>query len=246
MFLSCVLVSCEKEPILTISVEQIVAPANGNSTSVTVTTNNPWTVSGNDWCTVSPAKGEGGSTTVTVTVKKNTTYDPRSCVLTFMSEGLTASISVSQETNYGIVLPKNTFEISSEAQQISVEVKANVEYDVSTSEDWITQMGTKALVAKDFKFKIAENTSYDNREGIITIKEKKGSITEVIKVKQVQKDALIISSKEYNLSSAAQTLEVKLQTNVELDIIIPVLKKYASAEEIEKMNKVISMFKKNM
>ena len=31
----------------------------------------------------------------------------------------------------------------------------------------------------------------------------------------------------------------------ELDIIIPVLKKYASAEEIEKMNKVISMFKKN-
>ena len=30
----------------------------------------------------------------------------------------------------------------------------------------------------------------------------------------------------------------------ELDIIIPVLKKYASPEDIEKMNKVITMFKK--
>ena len=31
----------------------------------------------------------------------------------------------------------------------------------------------------------------------------------------------------------------------ELDIIIPILKKYASQEDIDKMNKVITMFQKN-
>lgn len=213
--------SCEKEPILTLSVQQITAPSSGNSTKVLVNANNPWTVSGNDWCTVSPSSGEGGEVSVTVTVKENTTYNDRNCTLTFTSEGLMASISVSQESNYGIVLPKDTYNVSSDAQQISVEVKANVEYDITIDAGWIKQSSTKALTSKTFTFDIEKNSTYDNREGIITIKEKNGNDIKTIKVKQVQVDAIIISSKEYSLSSKAQSLEVKLQTNVDLDIVIP-------------------------
>ena len=47
--------------------------------------------------------------------------------------------------------------------------------------------------------------------------------------------SLAMKAKQKNISYSQE----------ELDIIIPVLKKYASTEEIEKMNKVISMFKKN-
>lgn len=214
------LISCEKEPILTLSVEQITAPANGNSTSVTVTANNPWTVSGNDWCTVSPSNGDGGSVMVTVTVKENATYDVRNCILTFTSAGLSQTVSVSQESNHRIILPKNTYEISSETQQISVEVKANVDYDVTINADWIKQGGTKSLSSKIYLFDIEKNDTYDAREGSITIKEKNGSNIEVINVKQAQKDAIIISQKEYELSSEAHSLEIKLQTNVDLEVII--------------------------
>ena len=213
--------SCEKEPILSLSVQQITAPSSGNSTSVIVNANNPWTVSGNDWCTVSPSSGDGGEVSVTVTVKENTTYDARNCTLTFTSAGLMASILVNQESNYGIVLPKDTYEISSDAQQISVEVKANVEYDITINAEWIMQSSTRALTSKTYVFNVDANSTYDAREGSITITEKNSGKSEVIKVKQAQKDAIIISSKEYNLSCDAQNVEVKLQTNVDFDILIP-------------------------
>ena len=129
------LYSCEKGPMLSISINSINAPADGNSTTIVVNANNPWNVSSNDWCTVSPSSGEGGEVSVTVTVKKNTTYDARNCTLIFTSAGLTQSISVNQESNYGVVLPKNTYEVSCDAQQISVEVKANVEYDITIDAD---------------------------------------------------------------------------------------------------------------
>ena len=47
--------------------------------------------------------------------------------------------------------------------------------------------------------------------------------------------SLAVKAKQQNISYNQE----------ELDLIIPVLKKYASEEEIEKMNKVISMFRKN-
>jgi hypothetical protein len=119
------LISCEKEPILTLSVEQITAPANGNSTSVTVTANNPWTVSGNDWCTVSPSNGDGGSVMVTVTVKENATYDVRNCILTFTSAGLSQTVSVSQESNHRIILPKKNVYYTFEFPINTFEFKIN-------------------------------------------------------------------------------------------------------------------------
>ena len=47
--------------------------------------------------------------------------------------------------------------------------------------------------------------------------------------------SLAVKAKQQNIS----------YTQEELDIIIPVLKKYASPEEVEKMNKVIKMFRKS-
>lgn len=217
-FISC---SKEESPVLTISQASISAQASGSSTTITLYANNPWAVSGTDWCTVSPSGGEGGEVLVTITVKENTTYDARNCTLTFSSLDLKETVSVNQDSNFGIVLPKNTYELSCDAQQISVEVKANVTYDVAVDADWIKQNGTKALTSKTFTFDIDKNESYDAREGTIVIKEKNGNDVKTIKIKQAQVDAIIISSKEYSLSNKAQSLEVKLQTNVDLDVVIP-------------------------
>ena len=227
LFLTSLLIlatACSKEeaPVLIISQTELSAPSNGNSTTITLTANNPWSVSGMDWCTVSPSRGEGaGEVPITITVKENTTYDARNCTLTFSSLDLSETLSVNQGSNFGIVLPQNTYEISSDTQQISVEVKANVEYEVDINVDWIKLNGTKALSSKTYIFDIEKNNTYDAREGAISIKEKNNDKSEIIKVKQVQLDAILISSKEYNLSSEAQSLEIKLQTNVDLEVVIP-------------------------
>lgn len=220
---SAVCLSCskEEEPVLTISESSIVAPFEGCSKTITLFTNNAWSVSDTSWCTVSPSRGDGGEVPVIITVKENTTYDARECAITFSSLDLVQTLNVSQESNLGIVLPKNKYDVSSEAQQITVEVKANTEYSVLIDAEWIKLNGTKALESNIYVFDIEKNDTYDAREGTITIKEKNGESVEVIKVKQVQLDAILISSKDYNLSSDETTLEIKLQTNVDIEVIVP-------------------------
>ncbi|MBR5577860.1 MAG: hypothetical protein IKW28_02575 [Lachnospiraceae bacterium] len=65
---------------------------------------------------------------------------------------------------------------------------------------------------------------------------------------------MLFESKKYQgkelfpffMSLAVKAKQKNISYNQEeLDLIIPVLKKYASEEEIEKMNKVITMFRKN-
>ena len=50
--------------MLSISINSINAPADGNSTTIVVNANNPWNVSSNDWCTVCPSSGEAGEGSV--------------------------------------------------------------------------------------------------------------------------------------------------------------------------------------
>ena len=160
-FLSFALISCEKEPILTLSVEEIIMPSSGGGTTITVNSNSPWTATNTDWCTVSPLSSEGGEVQVTIFAKQNTTYDSRNCSIVFCSKDLTSTVNVAQESNYGMLLSNSVYEVSSKAQQVSVEVKANINYEVTINDNWITQSDTKALSSKTFIFDIAENNGYN-------------------------------------------------------------------------------------
>ena len=107
--------SCEKQedPILSVSLQSIDAPDNGNSTTVKLFSTNKWTVSAPNWCKVTPAGGEGtvGEMEITVQVLENDTYEERTGDIKFTSGELTATIKVTQVANKGVVLPKNEYKV---------------------------------------------------------------------------------------------------------------------------------------
>ena len=78
----------------------------------------------------------------------NTTYDDRTATVTIRMEDLSQSVTIKQPANKGVVLPKQVFDLQSDAKTIDVEVQANVQYTVSTSVSWIKQTGTKGLTSK--------------------------------------------------------------------------------------------------
>ena len=216
--------ACEKteDPVLSISQETMEVSADGNSTTITLFANNPWTVSAPDWCTVSPKGGDGGQEVqVKVTVKENDTYADRSGTVTFTSGELTKTFSVSQAANLGVVLPQKEYKVSSEAQQLEVTVKSNVEYTVAINVDWIVAAGTKSLETTTMLFDIEPNESYDPRQGVISIIDGQNYDTLAIEVNQVQKDAIFVSPTEFNLNCQEHTLDLEVQTNVDLEVIIP-------------------------
>lgn len=222
--LCIVMLSCQKEeePFISINQTDVAINDAGGSQIISFETNMSWNAeSSESWCTVSPARGDVSTKSITITLTANDTYDVRSCTVTIMVSNISKTFTINQESNSGLLVTKNKYEVTNDESSIEVEVKSNVLYDVAISDDWIKEVPTRGLSTSKLKFVIAKNESYDNREGTITIKEKDGDLSIVIKVYQSQKDAIILSQKKQDLSDESQTIEIELKTNVDFEVIIP-------------------------
>ena len=227
-FLICIVIcllspSCEKETILSVSQSSINIPDAGGSQSITLTANKPWSVSSNQsWCKVSPSFGEEATNSkITITCDANTTYDERICTVTFTCAEMTSSVYVTQATNNGLLVSQKEYSISNEAQQLNIEVKANVKFSVEVDEackNWVKYNTTKGLTTSTVVLDISKNEEYDSREGKVTIKQTDGNLSETIVIKQGQLDGLFLTTSEYNLSDEQHTLTVEVKSNIEFEV----------------------------
>ena len=214
---------CQKAPELTISgPTNIELSADGSSASITFTANRDWKVTSSDsWVSVSPSSGTAadGAVSVSVRCNANTTYEDRTATVTIKMEELSQPVTVRQPANLGIVLPSQSFDLQSDSKTIDVSVQANVQYSVSSSVDWIKQTGTKALTSKTLTFSIAENKTYDSREGKITLKPQQGNVQEqVITVRQAPKAAMNVEKTSYDMPYGGGEIEIKVEANVAFDV----------------------------
>ena len=223
---ACVMVcSCEKEAILTVDQASLSFNNSGGSQTVNMVANKVWSASSRQsWCKVSPSSGDGSDNsniTLSVSCDANTTYDARTCIITITCEELTKTISVSQAEGKGLVLSQTEYNLTNDAQTISVEVQANVQYTVeidNACKSWIKQESTKALSSNIIKFAISKNEYYDVREGKITIKQTDGSLSGSVVINQSQQNGLFVSTSEYSLSNEKHTLTVEVKANVEFEV----------------------------
>lgn len=215
--------SCEKETFLTVDQTSVSIPDTGGSQTIALTANKPWTASADQsWCKVSPSAGEeAASTRITITCDANTTYDARSATVTFTCAELTKQISISQATNNGLLVSQTSYEVSKAAQQLNIQVQANVKFSVevdNSCKDWVKYNTTKGLTTSTVVLDIAENKTYDSREGKVTIKQDGGSLSSTITIKQSQLDGLFLTTSDYNLSNEKHTLTVEVSANVEFNV----------------------------
>lgn len=217
--------SCEKETILTVNQASLSINNSGGSQTVNIVANKVWSASSNQsWCKVSPSSGDGSDNsnfTLSVSCDANTTYDARTCTITITCEELTKTISVSQAEGKGLIISQTEYNLTNDAQTISVEVQANVQYTVeidNACKSWIKQESTKALSSNTIKFAISKNEDYDGREGKIIIKQTDGSLSGTVVVKQSQQNGLFVSTPEYSLSNEKHTLTIEVKANVEFDV----------------------------
>lgn len=188
-----------------------------------------WTATSSaTWCTLSASKGDGGnSLSIKVTCAKNETYDSRTATVTIKSGGTVAkSITIEQDAKDGLIISSNRMDLNNDAQQITITLQKNVEYTYTINGEWITHVTassveTKALSNETLKFNVAENTTYDNREGSITFKSAKGDLSSTVTIYQSQVNAIIISKKDVAIDATEQVLNVAIKTNVDFEVSIP-------------------------
>lgn len=226
IFICFVLFSCEKETILIIDQTSLSFPDSGGSQTITLTVNKPWTViSDQTWCKISPSGGEEASSMrITITCDTNTSFDARNCEITFTCAELSQTISISQDTNNGLLVSQTSFELTKNAQQLEIDIRANVKFSVeidSACIDWVKYNSTKGLSISTLVLDIAENTTYDNRQGTVLIKQEDGPLFSTVHIRQSQTDGLFVYDTDHIISSDGGIIDFGVVSNVDYEIIIP-------------------------
>jgi hypothetical protein len=125
--------------------------------------------------------------------------------VTIKSGSATKTFTISQKGVDALLVTTNKYEVSQEGGKIEVEVKANIDYQISISEsakDWIIESQSRALISSKHIFDIALNEENEKREGEITFKS--GDKVETVKVYQAGGTILLLSQNEFIVAMPAK------------------------------------------
>ena len=217
-----------EQTTLTISPNELTFKSEGEEKTFAITSNSAWTITNpSTWCKINPAQGNNNAM-ITATADPSEEYDDRNFNLTIKAGEITKVVTITQKKKDAIILTKERYDIPTEGDYITFEVKSNITYSViipAEHSEWIKQVETKqlgrGLETKNLNFKISTNPNTDKREGIIVIKDNGSSLADTIHVYQAQKDELILTQDTYNVSSEGEIIHVELRSNVDYDIFIP-------------------------
>jgi len=159
----------------------------------------------------------------TFTIAANEEVEKREGEIVFKSGDKVETVKVYQAGGAVLVLSQNEFNVSDAGEVITIDVKSNIDFGVQMpNADWISnEAATRGMSSHTLKYDIAPNETYDAREAEIVFYDKNSDLKETVKIVQVQKDAIIISNKSYEVKAEGETIEVKLSANVEFDVTMP-------------------------
>ena len=172
--------SCVQKTELSVSPTSLSFDGKGGSQTVSLFANKAWTArSGQSWCKVSHASGNGSDSNVSISITcdANNTYDSRTCSITFTCEELTATVNVTQSEGTGVLVSPLQIDVPFGGGEYEITVQHNVTYSVTVSDDakgWITVTGTKGLTTEKVGIQVSPNTGTSARQGILTFKSSEG------------------------------------------------------------------------
>ena len=153
-------------------------------------------------------------------IDKSEEYNKREGEIIIQNGDLTEILKIYQKGRGILLLSQNEYIVSDRGEQISVELSSNFEYGIKMPQvDWLTTTITRAISSHTLYYTIEPNENYDSREAEIIYYDKNNkSLADTLKVVQVQKDAIILSKKEYSVDSSESYIEVIVNSNVNFDI----------------------------
>ena len=155
-------------------------------------------------------------------ISKSEEYDKREGEIIFRSGELEEVLKVYQTGGGILLLTKNEYTVSDKGEQITVELNSNFDFDVKMPQvDWITTTVTRSVSSHTLYYTVTPNETYDKREAeIIYYDRNDKSVADTLKIVQVQKDAILLSQKEYDITAKGETIEISVETNVNYNLHI--------------------------
>ena len=208
---------------LTVTSNKIEVKAEGGDISIEVKANVKYEYvveeSAKDWIVSDASRGLTTST-LKFKVSENENTSKREGKITISSGELSETVTVYQEGSKPvIVLSQNEYTIGSEGDEIKVELKSNVDYEIQIPNvDWVYENKSRALSFFTHYFTIASNEGYDTRSAEIIFINKENYLSEKVVINQAQKDAIIVAKNEYTIEATGGNLDFEVNTNVDFKV----------------------------
>lgn len=237
MFLLISLYSCKDDnenpspnPSFEITIDEgnthPVISQQGGTIYIPFTATGEWSASminnrAESWITINPSSGNSGNIELSITASANETYDERNATIVLQCGDDKKEIVLTQKQKDALTVTSSKYEVSSVGGNISVEVKANIEYEIEVKDDWIKQVEnqeTRALTSSIFNFEVDYNDSGEKREGEIIIKS--GNLSETIKVYQEYEYFITLTKKEFSLPEEGGIVDIEIKSTIDYDVKI--------------------------
>lgn len=160
------------------------------------------------------------------TVAANEGYDARSAEITFINEenGLSEKVSVVQTQKNALLVSSNKIEMAALEGTFTLEWQANVPVSYTIEESaqgWLTaSSSTRGLTTSSVQFHVTENLELESRQAIITLQG--NDLTEQVTVYQMgSKPSIVLSQKDYAVSTEGGSIQVELKSNVAYKVVMP-------------------------
>ena len=213
---------------LLVSTSNYEVPQEGGSIEVEVKANIDYQLeiseTAKGWITEAKSKSRAlKATNHKFDIALNEEAEKREGEIIFKSGDKLETVKVYQAGGAVILLSQNEYAVSDAGDTMSVEIKSNVDFDVQMPEDdWITdEASSRGMSSHTLKYVIAPNEGYDSRSVEIIFYDKNSDLNDTLKIVQAQKDAIVISKKEYDVEADGETIEVKLSANVDFEVTMP-------------------------
>ena len=176
------------------------------------------------------AGAESQTTVLTFRVKENTTYEARDAIITISNKeaGAEIKVSIHQAFTTTFKADKTSFDVPTEGGTITVNMESNVGYDVSIPSDcdWITlpagaRAKTRAAKTTAVVLRVSENTTYKERDAVVTISNKEAGVSVGIYIHQPFETVFNVDKAEAEVPMDGGTVTATVESNVDYNVSIP-------------------------
>lgn len=213
----------KQKDAITLTSNKVEVNAEAGEATIEVKANVDYTFeieeSAKSWISVVQTRGLSAST-IRLNIAENDNLNGREGKVTITSGDLSEIVTIYQAgAKATIVISQKEYTVSSNGEDVKVELQSNCDYEIRMPNvDWISKAETRAVSTYTHYFNVAENKTYDQREASIVFVNKENNIEESVKIKQVQKDAIIVAKNEYEVEYGACNLDFDVNSNVDFKV----------------------------
>lgn len=127
---------------------------------------------------------------------------------------LSDTVKIFQAQKDMFVLSAHECQVPLEGMDVNVDIRFNVEYELQILDDWIHEKANSKAFRSDVIYLTVDETN-TRREGQVVVKEKGGDLADTIKIVQLDKKIVIITSDtEEKVPQAGGQVRLNIQTNI--------------------------------